>query len=89
DLEEDPELRATINLYRASEQKVDVEMGDAAKGKKGAKKSGGQYAMEGVETQPAEGEGEEDEADFPEVKLDELVEHFDEMGLEDENHVHE
>ncbi|KAG8723343.1 hypothetical protein FRC09_003728 [Ceratobasidium sp. 395] len=90
DLEEDPELRATINLYKA-EQKADVEMGDV-KAKSGGKapKKGGQYAMEGVETQAEGGEDEEeDEGGFPEVKLDELVEHFDEMGLEEEEgHVH-
>ncbi|KAG9095672.1 hypothetical protein FRC06_009547 [Ceratobasidium sp. 370] len=82
DLEEDPELRATINLYKA-EPKGDVEMGDV-KGKSKVAKKGGQYAMEGVETQDEE--AEEDEPDFPEVKLEELVEHFDEMGLEDEEH---
>lgn len=81
DLEEDPELRATINLYKKEEGDVDM---PAIKEKKAAGgKKGGQYAMEGVESTNAEDEGEEDEADFPEVKLDELVEHFDEMGLED------
>ncbi|KAG8737019.1 hypothetical protein FRC12_017311 [Ceratobasidium sp. 428] len=65
-------------------------MGDAKTKSAGkAPKKGGQYAMEGVEAQAEGGEEEEDEGDFPEVKLDELVEHFDEMGLEEEEgHVH-
>ncbi|QRV75844.1 60S ribosomal export protein NMD3 [Ceratobasidium sp. AG-Ba] len=83
DLEEDPELRATINLYKKEEGDVDMA---AVKEKKLVGKKGAQYAMEGVESTNPEEDGEEEEVDFPEVKLDELVEHFDEMGLEEEDH---
>ncbi|QRV90642.1 60S ribosomal export protein NMD3 [Ceratobasidium sp. AG-Ba] len=83
DLEEDPELRATINLYKKEEGDVDMA---AVKEKKPVGKKGAQYAMEGVESTNPEEDGEEEEVDFPEVKLDELVEHFDEMGLEEEDH---
>jgi nonsense-mediated mRNA decay protein 3 len=75
DLEEDPELRATVNLYK-SEQKERLDE------KKPGGKKGGQYAMEGVEGTAEE--GDDDEVDFPQVKIDELLDHFEEMGLEDE-----
>ncbi|GAB1519471.1 ribosome-binding protein [Rhizoctonia solani] len=75
DLEEDPELRATVNLYKSEPKERPDEK------KVGGGKKGGQYAMEGVE---ATEEEEEDEGDFPEVKIDELLDHFEEMGLEDE-----
>jgi nonsense-mediated mRNA decay protein 3 len=88
DLEEDPELRATINLYKAEQkEKADAEMAAAAtggKGKKGGKK-GGQYSMEGVEAAKPE-EEEEEEGGFPEVKLEELME---DLALEDEEPTHE
>ncbi|KAF8812129.1 NMD3-domain-containing protein [Phlegmacium glaucopus] len=84
DLEEDPELRSGINLYKANEVKMappDVE-------KKPRRKV--QYAMEVDEPGPVvglvsssnvPGADEEEEPDFPEVKLDELLEGFDELTL--------
>ncbi|CAE6428132.1 unnamed protein product [Rhizoctonia solani] len=77
DLEEDPELRATVNLYKAEQKERTDEK------KVGGGKKGGQYAMEGVEG-TAEEEEEEEEGDYPEVRIDELLDHFEEMGLEDE-----
>ncbi|KAF8069178.1 NMD3 family-domain-containing protein [Lyophyllum atratum] len=83
DIEEDPEMRGAVNLYKTS----DVTM-EAPKEKKGGKKKA-QFAMEVDE---AEEEAvrtsiqgheveEEEEPDFPEVSLDELLEDFDEMTL--------
>ena len=87
ELEEDPELRATVNLYKGKGKAV-PQSGDAAGGAR--KKT--QYGMD-VDEAPAPSpapvskaaaaaeEEEEEEADFPEVKLEELLEHFDEMTL--------
>ena len=86
DLEEDPELRSGINLYKATDAKMappDVE-------KKSRRKV--QYAMEVDEPSPVvervpssivavASEEEEEEPDFPEVNLDELLEGFDELTL--------
>lgn len=79
ELEEDPELRATVNLYAAK----DVKMRDATDG---VRKKGGQYGMdvdEESQNTAANGDEEnvEEEADFPDVKLEELLEDFDEMTL--------
>jgi nonsense-mediated mRNA decay protein 3 len=80
DIEEDPELRAAVNLYKAP----DVNMAPSGKG--GKKK--GQYAMDVDDAGPEEvvktsipEEDEPEEADFPEVSLNELLEDFDEMTL--------
>ncbi|KAF9225680.1 NMD3-domain-containing protein [Gyrodon lividus] len=83
DLEEDPELRANVNLYKAK----DVKMQDAS-ATSGRKRGQGQYGMDVDEAGPGpnvEAEaGEEDaEADFPDVRLDELLEDFDDMTLGD------
>jgi nonsense-mediated mRNA decay protein 3 len=91
DLEEDPEMRAAVNLYKAPEVKMAAA---AVGGGKGKRK--GQYAMdvdglgeeEVVKTtiKGVDGDDEEDaedaEVDFPEVRLDELLEEFDEMTLD-------
>ncbi|EEB98810.1 hypothetical protein MPER_01619, partial [Moniliophthora perniciosa FA553] len=63
DLEEDPEMRGAVNLYKAA---ADVKIKS-----EGARKN--QYAMDVDDHQAAGGEDEEDEADFPEVQLDEVV----------------
>lgn len=85
ELEEDPEMRGAVNLYKAPEVKMASVNG--ARGKRS------QYAMDvDVESEEEivrtdidglEGneEDEEAEADFPEVKLDELLEEFDEMTI--------
>ncbi|KAJ7599357.1 NMD3 family-domain-containing protein [Mycena floridula] len=76
DLEEDPEMRSAVNLYKAR----DVKMTDADAPKL---KKKGQYAMDVDETPPAAEpeDGEEQEGDFPDVSLDELLDDFDEMTL--------
>ncbi|KAG9309972.1 NMD3 family-domain-containing protein [Chiua virens] len=80
ELEEDPELRANVNLYKAR----DVKMQDV----NGGRKKGGQYGMDVDQVGPGEevsveaGEAEaEEEGDFPDVQLEELLEDFDEMTL--------
>ena len=81
ELEEDPEMRATVNLYKgdsANPGKVGPR-GDVTARKKTP------HGME-VDEVPAPGPAaaaaeEEEEPDFPEVKLEELLENFDEMTL--------
>lgn len=80
DIEEDPETRASVNLYKAQ----DVTMAPPAKGKKKV-----QYGMDVDGAEPEvvaktivdEEGGVEEEVDFPEVSLDDLLEDFDEMTL--------
>ncbi|KZV64165.1 hypothetical protein PENSPDRAFT_560907, partial [Peniophora sp. CONT] len=79
ELEEDPEMRAAVNLYKAG----DREGGDAAmrevRGPKKGKRA--QFAMDVDEApQPPQQNGgedgeeeEEDEPDFPQVGIDELL----------------
>jgi len=87
DLEEDPELRSGINLYKAPE--VTMAAPDAPE-RRGKKKT--QFAMDVDEIAPVAlvraeeevvgvDEEEESEPDFPDIKLDELLEGFDEMTL--------
>lgn len=87
DLEEDEEMRGAVNLYQAKDVKPGA--GSGLAGGKTRRKGQGQFAMdvdEGAQDETASiapTEGDEDEPDFPEVKLDELLEHFDEMTLEE------
>jgi nonsense-mediated mRNA decay protein 3 len=89
DLEEDPEMRGAVNLYKTGSER-DVKMAGPAAGGKSKKTT--QFAMdvderavEKAETAVGDnGEEEDEEPDFPEVKLDELLEEFDEMTLGDE-----
>ncbi|KAF8954688.1 hypothetical protein BDZ97DRAFT_1927834, partial [Flammula alnicola] len=88
DLEEDPELRSGINLYKAPEVTMAPPEPVTRKPRKKA-----QFAMDVDEVAvPAElvkpsavagveEDAEEEEPDFPDVKLDELLEGFDEMTL--------
>ncbi|KZT63397.1 NMD3-domain-containing protein [Daedalea quercina L-15889] len=85
DLEEDEEMRGAVNLYRAKDVRPGAGSGLAG----GKTRRKGQFAMdvdEGAQEEIASvapTEGDEDEPDFPEVKLDELLEDFDEMTLEE------
>ncbi|KAF9478975.1 NMD3-domain-containing protein [Pholiota conissans] len=88
DLEEDPELRAGINLYKAPEVAMVPPEPPSKKSKKRA-----QFAMDVDEVAPEPVEvlppsaienpedEEEEEADFPDIELDELLEGFDELTL--------
>ncbi|KAI0732472.1 NMD3-domain-containing protein [Fomitopsis betulina] len=85
DLEEDAEMRGAVNLYRAKDARPSA--GSGLAGGKTRRKAQGQFAMEVDEGAPQESavptDDEADEADFPDVKLDELLEDFDEMTLEE------
>ena len=89
DLEEDPEMRQGVNLYKAPEVKMAEPVVQEKKG--GRRRGQNQYSMD-VDDTPEErvpstvvgvdGEDkEEEEADFPDIALDELLEGFDEMTL--------
>ena len=89
DLEEDPEMRAGVNLYKSkSDVTNDVRMtgpgGGPAHGgskkKKVQKRNVGSMDVD-MEEATSDREGEVEEADFPEIQLDELLEDFDEMTL--------
>lgn len=78
DIEEDDETRAAVNLYKAP----GASTVQGANGVKTRRKV--QYAMDVDEepaATPAETDEEEEEPDFPEVRLEELLEDFDEMTL--------
>lgn len=94
DLEEDQEMRSTVNLYKAGDTKLEKSGSRTSDGKMRKKT---QHAMDVDEVaapvpepaSEADG-GEEEEADFPEVRLEELLENFDELALgEEEEHEHE
>ena len=107
DLEEDKEMRAAINLYRAENDRTadgDVKMSGGAapgSGMKGGKKRGKKVPevptgdamdVEGPVVQGSRRDGhvgddgtEAGEDDFPEIDMDELLEHFEEMGMEYES----
>ncbi|KAF8842462.1 NMD3-domain-containing protein [Paxillus ammoniavirescens] len=90
ELEEDPELRANVNLYKAK----DVKMQDAGAAP-GKKRGQGQYGMDvdvvvvapGPDAKAEAGEEDAEEGDFPDVGLDELLEEFDDMTLRDTEEV--
>ncbi|KAJ6607944.1 NMD3 family-domain-containing protein [Mycena sp. CBHHK59/15] len=97
ELEEDPEMRGAVNLYKApvGDARMGPPPGEGrAGGGKGSRRRA-QFAMDvdvaeeappervvvDVDDVEDEDEDVEEEADFPEVKLDELLEGFDEMTL--------
>lgn len=82
DLEEDPEMRGAVNLYKIQKDEA-VETAEIA-----ARLAGGKQRAKGqldpdVQMTDGAGEGEGEEPDFPEVGLEELLEEFDEMTLQD------
>ncbi|KAK7685394.1 hypothetical protein QCA50_011257 [Cerrena zonata] len=87
DLEEDEEMRGAVNLYKAKD--VNPGAGSGLAGGKTRRKGQGQFDMEVDETPQlaaadnTEESEEDEEADFPNVKLDELLEDFDEMTIQD------
>jgi nonsense-mediated mRNA decay protein 3 len=83
DLEEDPEMRSAVNLYKAPTD-VNMTAGSGLAGGKTRRKAPAAVQEEDTDMDDARTEGgeEHDEADFPDVKLDELLEDFDEMTLE-------
>jgi nonsense-mediated mRNA decay protein 3 len=97
DLEEDKEMRAAINLYKSEQKEADGDLqmatGQSGSGLQGGKRRQGavkQAAQEmDVEDDDAvdetegadEGTEADDEEDFPEIDMDELLEHFEEMAV--------
>ncbi|KAF5357224.1 hypothetical protein D9756_006757 [Leucocoprinus leucothites] len=93
DLEEDPEMRAGVNLYKSvkSGDANDARMtapgaggpahGGSKKKKDKGKGIGGMDVDMGETGAAGVEDGDEAEPDFPEVQLDELLEDFDEMTL--------
>lgn len=86
DIEEDEEMRGAVNLYKAPGAGTDTA------GRKTRRKGKDQYSMdvddaiasrEGVTSSDItkEADDDEEEPDFPEVNLDELLDDFDEMTL--------
>ena len=85
DLEEDPEMRGAVNLYKAQQHQGDVKMnGEKAEGglDGGKTRKKTSSAMDVDDGEKAKEDGDNEEADFPEIKLDELLENFDEMTLD-------
>ncbi|KAG8948749.1 hypothetical protein FRC04_009360 [Tulasnella sp. 424] len=82
ELEEDPELRATVNLY-----KTDAKMADASKKAdkpKPASMDVDETESGGAMADTEETDNEEVEPDFPEINADELLDAMDELKIEDE-----
>ncbi|KAG9024452.1 hypothetical protein FRB95_011465 [Tulasnella sp. JGI-2019a] len=88
DLEEDPELRATVNLYKA-----DVPMGEPST-KKTGKRKGEVGAGEAMQVEDAHDNGaladseatddDEGEADFPKINPEELLDAMDDLKIQDD-----
>ena len=98
-IEEDKDMRAAINLYKGQSVRApaaatnDVDMGRSRPtGSSKRKGKAAQFAMEVDEARAGSAvaasetatEGGEDEADFPEVKLDELLDDMEELAIHDE-----
>jgi nonsense-mediated mRNA decay protein 3 len=101
DLEEDKEMRAAINLYKAEQKEADgdtqMAAGQSGSGMQGGKRRQGAVKQaaqsmdvedDGMAEDDAEGDDEgtvaDDEEDFPEIDMDELLEHFEELNVENE-----
>lgn len=89
DLEEDPEFRSAVNLYKAEKPSTDVNM-TAGSGLGGKKQKTVRMAndmeieedADEAEEQPEDdGDMEEEEADFPDIELHELLE---DLAIEEE-----
>jgi nonsense-mediated mRNA decay protein 3 len=95
DLEEDKEMRAAINLYKAEQKEAeDAQMapGQSGSGLAGGKRRQGAVKQaaqqmdvedDGMAEDGGDDEGTvaDDEEDFPEIDMDELLEHFEEMEV--------
>lgn len=87
ELEEDEEMRSAVNLYKARDVKPGAGSGLAG----GKTRKRAQFEMDVDESAAPAAAPEatddevEEEPDFPDVKLDELLDDFDEMTLQDEH----
>ena len=97
DLEEDKEMRGAINLYKTEQREADGDLqmaaGQSGSGMAGGKRRQGAVKQVAAQMDVEEdgmaedGEGDEegtvadDEEDFPEIDMDELLEHFEELEV--------
>jgi nonsense-mediated mRNA decay protein 3 len=81
DLEEDPEMRAAVNLYKGRQQHKDIADADDHPSTKGRQTSPMDIDVTPPVAAQVDHEDGEEDADFPEVKLEELLDDFDEMTL--------
>jgi len=87
DLEEDLEMRGAVNLYKVQKDEAAETAEIAAKLSGGKQRAKGQLDPDVRMTDDVQEDDGEEDVDFPEIKLDELLEEFDEMTLQD-NGVH-
>ncbi|KAF9648445.1 NMD3-domain-containing protein [Thelephora ganbajun] len=84
DLEEDLEMRGAVNLYKIQKDEVAETAEIATRLAGGKQRAKGQLDPDVRMSEGAQdNEGDEEEADFPEVRLEELLEEFDGMTLQD------
>ncbi len=76
DIEEDQELRSTLALYKAQKQKKEKKAGERMEGIERAD------GCETVETATEDGE-DDDEEGLPPIAMDELLDEFDELHIEE------
>ena len=96
DLEEDKEMRGAINLYKQEQREADGDLqmaaGQSGSGMAGGKRRQGAVKQaaqqmdvedDGMAEDGGEDEGTvaDDEEDFPEIDMDELLEHFEELEV--------
>jgi nonsense-mediated mRNA decay protein 3 len=83
DLEEDAEMRGAVNLFKAKDTRPEAGSGMAG-GKTRRKQPAAPGGMD-VDEAPAPGgaDSEEEEADFPAINVNELLDEFDQMALGD------
>ena len=71
DVEEDPELRSTLALYKAEQEKKRAEQMEVD-------------AAEAANVAETEETGEDDDDEIPKIDMEELLDEFDELNVEDE-----
>jgi len=82
DLEEDLEMRGTVNLYKIQKDEATETAELVARLAGGKQRAKGQLDPD-VQMNDGVGEEDDEETDFPEVRLEELLEEFDEMTLQE------
>ena len=76
DVEEDPELRTTVNLYKAEQQQ---------RQRKATAKAGGDMDVDGTDAEDDAGDEDVDDDDDPdlEIPMDQLLDEFEDMHVHD------
>ena len=83
DLEEDLEMRGAVNLYKIQNDEAAETAEIATRLAGGKQRAKGQLDPDVSMTDGVREEDEEEEPDFPEMRLDELLEEFDGMTLQE------